>query len=167
MQKRRHRLHLQNSKLVTEGKIYSCIVIDKNDDIGNHHSCPLLVLTVTITSRMNVKHVERVKFSCRCFVGPCHSSKAPSSVNSVFENSSGSGRFTPNLNCSTQAHQPTCALNKEGVLIFSKAIQPAHPMCRGREGSGQALVHSCLMILPMIHITLLKTAADSSSSRGK
>ena len=60
-----------------------------------------------------VQHVERVKsfvaplidnLVADVFVGPCHSSKAPSSVNSAFENSS--GRFTRNWNRTTLAHQP-------------------------------------------------------------
>lgn len=125
--RQRRRLHLQSNKFLTE----CCIAIDKNDDnadeeddlagidsnnnIGNESNDSDEWIAV-------VHHVERVKsfaplidhLVADVFVGPCHSSKAPSSVNSVFESSS--RRFMPNLNCTTQTQQPTCALNKDGVL---------------------------------------------------
>ena len=132
MQKQRQqRLFVPNNKLVTEGKIDSCIAIDTNDDIADEEDDLAGIDSNNIIKNESndsngwiavVQHVERVKsfaplidhLVADVFVGPCHSSKAPSSVNSVFENLS--GRFTPNWNCTNHAHQPTCALNKDGVL---------------------------------------------------
>lgn len=125
--RRRRQLHLQNNKFLTE----CCIAVDKNDDSADEEDdLAVIDSNNNIGYESNdsnewiavVQHVERVKsfaplidhLVADVFVGPCHSSKAPSLVNSVCKTSS--ERFTHNLNCTTQAHQPTCALNKDGVL---------------------------------------------------
>jgi hypothetical protein len=115
MQKQRQqRLFVPNNKLVTEGKIDSCIAIDTNDDIADEEDDLAGIDSNNIIKNESndsngwiavVQHVERVKsfaplidhLVADVFVGPCHSSKAPS-VNSAFENSSGS---TPNWNQTT------------------------------------------------------------------